>query len=193
MNDSVQGTDALEERFRYVAETETAEQGPPVDQWDPPDRGALDMRIRRNGEWEYEGNPVKRQSLVRLFASILRLEDDGRYFLVTPVEKFHIEVEDVPFIAHSLTSEGNGPDQVLWLTTNVDSTLAIGPSHPLEMRADPETGEPSPCVRVRRNLYARIERNAFYHLVNMAAENEQDGKPVLGVWSQGQFFSLGAL
>ena len=190
MTDSSNGTEKLADRFRHVAELDTTEQGPPVDQWDPAESGSLDLRIRRSGEWEYEGSPIQRWELVRLFSSILKREGKD-YFLVSPVEKLRIEVEDVPFIVHSLRVDGEGKDQVLWFTTNVEQTLPIGPEHPLEIREDAETGEPSPYVRIRRNLYGRIERNAFYHLVGMACEEDRDDGRHLGVYSQGQFYSLG--
>ncbi|TVP61061.1 MAG: DUF1285 domain-containing protein [Halomonadaceae bacterium] len=176
-----------------VVSGDTALSGPPVDQWDPPDRGQLAMRITRDGQWHYEGKPLTRPALVKLFASILRRDSGDDYCLVTPVEKFHIQVDDVPFVAHTLEVQSPGPDQVLWLTTSSQDRLALGPDHPLSVQQDTQTGEPAPYVRVRRNLYARLERSAYYHLVELAQEREQGGERHLGVTSYGEFFSLGAL
>lgn len=172
---------------------QVSEAGPPVDQWDPPDRGDLAMRISRDGQWHYEGKTMTRQSLVKLFSSILRRELSGDYYLVTPVEKFRIQVDDVPFVAHTLQVQDPGPDQQLWLTTSSDEQLALGPDHALTLQPDPDNAEPALYVRVRRNLLARVERNAFYHLVDIAQEREQGGEQLLGVTSGGQFFSLGSL
>ncbi|MDX1588838.1 MAG: DUF1285 domain-containing protein [Oleiphilaceae bacterium] len=183
----------LARRFDQVLDQDTALKAPPVEQWDPPHRGDLDMRISRDGQWHYQGKPLTRQSLVRLFASIVRLEPNGDYVLVTPAEKFRIQVEDVPFVAHSLEVTGQGDDQVLWLTTSTDDRLALGPEHALVLEQGPDSQEPAPYVWVRRNLQARIERSTWYHLINLAEEREHQGETHLGVLSQGQFFSLGCL
>lgn len=185
--------DDLARRFDEVLDRDTALKGPPVEKWDPPHRGDLDMRIAFDGEWFYEGKPLGRESLVKLFASILRLEPNGDYVLVTPAEKFRIQVEDVPFVAHSLEVEGQGDDQVLWFTTSTGDRLAVGPEHPLTLAQGAEGEEAVPYVGVRRNLLARIERGAWYHLVNMAEERDHAGERHLGVISLGQFFSLGRL
>jgi len=184
--------EVLADQFSHVSAMETAESGPPVDQWDPPFMGDLDIHVARDGRWFYEGREMQRQALKALFASIMRLESDGEYYLVTPVEKFRIRVEDAPFIAHTLEVVNEGSvEQVLWLHTNMDEQLAIGDRHPLTTYRDPESGEQMPYVLVRRNLQARIERNAFYHLVEHAEQRSIDGRTHLGVISQGRFFSLG--
>ena len=182
----------LADQFAHVADMETTDAGPPVEQWDPAFTGDLDIRVARDGRWFHEGREMQRQALKALFASILRLESDGEYYLVTPVEKFRIKVEDAPFIAHTLSVENEGSaDQVLWLRTNMDEKLAIGDRHPLTVHRDPDSDEEMPYVLVRRNLQARIERNAFYHLVEHAEQRSIDGRTHLGVISQGRFFSLG--
>ncbi|MFE8071709.1 DUF1285 domain-containing protein [Marinobacteraceae bacterium S3BR75-40.1] len=179
------------ERFaeRIKSGTAITDSHPPVDKWNPDLSGDMDMVIQRDGRWLYKGSPLARKEIVKLFSTILRHDDDGEYYLVTPVEKWRIRVEDAPFVAHSVNVEGNGRDQVIWLTTNVDETVAVGANHPLEVLE--RDGEPAPYVRVRRNLTALVERNAFYHLVNLA-EPHEGGRNELGVWSQGDFWPLGS-
>lgn len=164
---------------------------PPVDKWNPEFSGDMDMRIARNGQWFYKGNPMHREALVKLFSTILKREDDGQYYLVTPVEKFRIEVEDAPFVAHSLEREGEGREQVLWLTTNVGDRIRIDDEHPLVVESSPESEEPSPYVRVRRNLDALVERQAFYDLVDLAVEGEGPNEGHMGVYSDGKFYPIG--
>jgi hypothetical protein len=151
--------------------------------WNPPFCGDLDMRIARDGTWFYLGTPIGRKPLVKLFASILWREGD-RYFLVTPVEKVGITVEDAPFLAVDFTAEGEGPPQRLTFLTNVEDSVTAGPDHPIRVSRDPATGEPAPYVLVRRNLEALIDRKSFYRLVECGAEHEGQ----FGVWSGGAFF-----
>lgn len=158
---------------------------PPVEQWNPPFCGDIDMEIRRDGTWFYEGTPMGRIALVKLFASILIREDD-KYFLVTPVEKVGIRVDDAPFVAVDFEVTGEGEAQVLTFTTNLDDVTTAGPDAPLRFVRDDETGEPSPYVRVRRNLEALIDRKSFYRLIDLGVHN--DGW--FGVWSEGQFFGI---
>ncbi len=160
---------------------------PPVHLWDPPYCGDLDIRIRRDGSWHYLGTPIGRRPLVRLFASILKREGD-RFFLVTPVEKVGITVEDAPFVAVDVDAEGAGRDQRLTFLTNVDDLTEAGPERPIRLSRDPGTGGPAPYVLVRRNLEARIDRKSFYRLVDLGTEAEVDGAPWFGVWSGGGFF-----
>lgn len=165
---------------------------PPVHLWNPPYCGDIDMRIRRDGTWEYQGSPIRRPALVRLFSTILRLDEDGRYYLVTPVEKMGIQVDDAPFVAVRLDVEGvPGRDQALRFTTNVGDETVAGPDVPMRVETDPESGEPSPYVLVRANLEALIARPVFYELVERAVEGEGPDGPALGVWSRGRFFPLG--
>ncbi|MEX0300999.1 MAG: DUF1285 domain-containing protein [Leisingera sp.] len=158
---------------------------PPVHLWNPPFCGDLDIRIARDGSWYYLGTPFNRFELVKLFASILKLED-GKYFLVTPVEKVGITVEDAPFAAVDFDAEGAGRDQVISFTTNVEDTTAAGPDTPIRVERDAESGEPSPYVMVRAGLEARIDRKSFYRLVELG-EHHDDW---FGVWSGGAFFPL---
>lgn len=162
----------------------------PVDQWDPPVSGEMDMQIARDGTWYHEGDPINRKALAQLFASILRHDEDGRYYLVTPVERWAIKVDDAPFVATQLNVEGEGESQILTFTTNLDDTVQAGPDNPIRVELDSDTQEPSPYVLVRRNLEALIGRNVFYQLVGLAVERERNGTNCLGVWSHGSFFPI---
>ena len=162
---------------------------PPVHLWDPPFCGDLDMRIARDGTWFYQGTPIGRAELVRLFSTILKLED-GKHFLVTPVEKVGITVDDAPFVAVDFEPEGTGPDQVLTFETNVGDFVAAGPDHPIRVIRDPDTGEPSPYVEVRAGLEALIDRKSFYRLVEIGDRQEVDGTRMFGLWSGGVFFPV---
>lgn len=166
---------------------------PPVERWNPPFCGDIDIRIARDGQWYYLKSPMTRQGMVKLFSSILRLDDDDCYYLVTPVEKVRIQVDDAPFVAHSLQHEGEGEQQKIWLTTNVDESILLDQDHPLRVKTNPETGEPAPYVLVRRNLEALVQRAAFYEMVQLAEMREDlvEGA-VLGIWSCGHFFYLGS-
>ena len=156
---------------------------PPVHLWNPPFCGDLDIRIARDGTWHYLGTPIGRAALARLFASILKREGDS-YFLVTPVEKVGIRVDDAPFVAVDFTAEGAGSGQRLTFATNVGDETVAGPENPIRVTRDPATGEPAPYVHVRRGLEALIDRKSFYRLVDLGVE--RDG--AFGVWSAGEFF-----
>ncbi len=158
---------------------------PPVETWNPPFCGDIDMEIRRDGTWFYEGTPIGRPGLVKLFASILIREEDN-YFLVTPVEKVGIRVQDAPFIAVDFEASGEGEAQRLTFTTNLEDISVAGSDAPLRFVRDPDTGEPSPYVRVRRNLEALIDRKSFYRLVDLGVHHEG----WFGVWSGGAFFGI---
>ncbi|HET8850746.1 MAG TPA: DUF1285 domain-containing protein [Marinobacter sp.] len=164
---------------------------PPIDQWHPALTGDLDLVIRRDGQWLYEGKPIAREATVRLFSSILRREDDGEFYLVTPVEKWRIRVEDTPLLAHSLTAIGSGEQQVLQLTTNVGDTLDISDSHPLSVGQYPSSHEPRPLIHVAHGVKARLVTAAFYELVNLAQERELAGETVFGVMSHRKFWKIG--
>lgn len=161
----------------------------PVHLWDPPYCGDLDIRIRRDGSWWYLGTPIGRQELVRLFASILKLED-GRHYLVTPVEKIGITVDDAPFVAQDFRVEGEGETRVLVFETNVGDETVAGPDNPIRVERDPETGEPSPYVHVRRGLEALIDRKSFYRLVEIGEHREVDGERWFGLGSGGVYFPI---
>ncbi len=162
---------------------------PPVHLWDPPFCGNLDMEIRRDGTWFYEGTPIGRPGLVKLFSSILKRQGDS-YFLVTPVEKVGIRVEDAPFVAVDFEVDGDGQDQVLTFVTHVGDIAAAGPDHPIRVVRDPETGEPSPYVLVRANLEALIDRKSFYRLVELGVHADHQGTSWFGLWSAGHFFPV---
>lgn len=163
---------------------------PPVHLWNPPFCGDIDMRIARDGTWYYQGSPIGRKPMVKLFSSVLRRDGDD-YFLVTPVEKLGIRVDDAPFVAVTLAVEGEGEQRCLRFTTQVDDDVIAGAEHPLRVEHDPVSGEPAPYLHVRANLEALIHRNVFYQLVDLAVEREIDGKIWLGVWSSGEFFPIG--
>lgn len=162
---------------------------PPVDLWNPPFCGDIDMRIARDGTWFYQGSPIGRMPLVRLFSGILKREGD-RYFLVTPVEKVGITVDDAPFVATDFDVSGTGRDQVLTFTTHVGDTVTAGEGHEIRVTRDDETGEPAPYLHVRRGLEALIDRKSFYRLVDLCCHEQHDGKDWFGLWSSGRFFPV---
>ena len=155
--------------------------------------GDFGLSIRRDGTWFYRGSPIGRKPLVKLFASVLRRDGEGGYWLVTPAEKGRIEVEDVPFIAVEATIIGVGPEQTVTLRTNLDEIVTMDRDHPLRIEHDPATGEPAPYVMVRDGLEARLARPVFYDLVEHGEARRDGDRDVLGVWSGGIFFSLGTL
>jgi hypothetical protein len=148
------------------------------------------MKIARDGTWFYRGSPISRQRLVKLFASVLRREDDGSYWLVTPVERGRVVVEDAPFLAVEVNSKGAGHDRRLTFRTNLDEIVAAGPEHPLRIAAA-ANGEPEPYLLVRPGLEARLNRPVFYELVDLADAERGDGRGPFGLWSDGVFFDFG--
>lgn len=155
---------------------------PPVHLWNPAHSGQIDIVIRKDGQWVHEGAVISREALVRLFSTILRKDPDG-YWLVTPVEKLKIAVEDAPFVAVRVDRQG----ETLTFTTNLGDTVDAGPDHPIRVVIDPATGEPRPYVHVRADLEALITRPVFYELAELA--EERDGE--LAVASNGGWFSIG--
>ncbi|KMQ74467.1 DUF1285 domain-containing protein [Marinobacter subterrani] len=164
---------------------------PPLDQWHPELSGDMDLRISRDGHWIFKGDPLAREAIVRLFSTILRREEDGEYYLLTPVEKWRIQVEDAPLLAHSLRVTGEGDRQVVSVTTNVGESLEIGQDHPLEVGTYPGSDEPRPIVKVRHGVEARLVTAAYYDLAEHVVERNQGGHPVLGVFSHGIFYKIG--
>jgi len=162
---------------------------PPVHLWNPPYCGDLDIRIARDGTWWYLGTPIGRPELVRLFASVLKLED-GRHYLVTPVEKIGITVDDAPFVAVDFRVETPGPAQTIVFETNLGDEVAAGPDDPIRVVRDPRTGEPAPYVHVRRGLEALIDRKSYYRLVEIGERAELDGVDWFGLRSGGVFFPV---
>jgi len=164
---------------------------PPVELWDPPYCGDLDMRIGVDGTWFYLKTPIGRPALVKLFASVLKREGDS-YFLVTPVEKCGIRVDDAPFLAVELKVERGGAGQVLNFRTNVYDWVACGPRHVLRFDPEPRTGGLKPYLHVRRDLWAKVTRALFFDLVELGEEREVDGTAMFGVVSMGVFFAMAA-
>ena len=169
-----------------AAEAGKPAQARPVERWNPPYCGRIDMRIGAEGTWHYCGGPIGREALVRLFASLLRREPDGEYVLVTPVEKLGIEVDDAPFVAVEMEAEGRSENQSLTFRTNVGDIVTAGPEHPLRFETEPGTAGLKPYLRVRGRLEALVARQIALQLAELAGES--DGR--LGVWSAGRFFAF---
>jgi len=163
---------------------------PPVECWQPPYCGDIGLKIQPDGTWLYRGSPIKRESLVRLFASVLRKDADGRTYLVTPAEKVDVEVEDAPFLAVEMEVCGRGRAQLLILRTNVDDVMRCGPEHPLRFALQEPGGGLKPYVLVRGRLEALFTRPLVYELAALAVEEEREGRKVPGVWSGGVFFVM---
>lgn len=159
--------------------------------WQPTQSGDSEMRIARDGRWYHQGDLIERPALVQLFSRLLRREGD-QYFLVTPVEKLTIAVDDAPFVSINIDIQGEGSEQRVYVTTNLQDTVLIDPEHPLRVDIDPQTQEPSPYVSIGDNLAVLLQRSDFYQLVECAHERVVDGQQVLGVYSQGEFYTLGA-
>lgn len=155
--------------------------------------GDFDLRIGRDGTWYYRESPIGRKPLAKLFSTVLRREADGSYWLVTPVERGRIIVDDAPFTAVELTVSGRGHDQALTFRTNLDDEVTADADHPLRVAHDAETGEPSPYIMVRNGLEARLVRSVYYQLVELGEERRDGGETVYGVWSRSRFFPLGSL
>jgi len=160
--------------------------------------GDIDIRIAKDGTWFHEGGPIGRKELVCLFASVLKRDEYGEFWLQTPVEKARIQVDDAPFVAVELFSCDCGCDQKLSLRTNIDEIISIGLDNPIRVEHDPETGEPAPYVTIRQGegmfpIEAKINRSVFYELVNRGVEETIDNEVFFGVWSNNEFFPLGQL
>ncbi|MCY4263908.1 MAG: DUF1285 domain-containing protein [Gammaproteobacteria bacterium] len=194
--------------FALVAKIKT--RGPaPVHLWDPPFCGDIDLIIRRDGTWVHEGRPIRRQAMVRLFASILKREGE-HYFLVTPVEKVGITVEDCPFLVISMDMDSDQNQQRLCFTTNTGEAVVADAEHPLRVHENPRNGEPHPVIHIRSNLWGLLSRAVFYRLVELAVpvnhakagvrpQTGQNDTPrenyaeSLAVFSAGEIFFLGSL
>jgi hypothetical protein len=165
----------------------------------PTECGDLPFLIKRDGSWLYRGSPINRKELVCLFASVLRREEDGSWWLQTPAERGRIEVEDAPFVAVELDWTGDGRHQVLSFRTNIDEVVTAGPDHPIRVSHDIITCEPTPYLLVRPGaaphlaIEARISRATYYELVALAVPEWVGNRRMLGVWSCGKFFPLGEL
>jgi len=182
-------TSRTEELLALLEKAEQDQQGlPPVHQWHPERHADIDMRIARDGTWFYLGSPIERHRMVRLFSTILLREGDD-YFLITPVEKLRIQVEDAPFVAIGVERV----DDKLVFQTNVDSHVVADAEHPVHVVTEARSGEPSPYVLVRDNLHALISRSVFYQLVDWGRQEEDDAGSRLVIDSAGETFELGRL
>lgn len=162
---------------------------PPVDRWDPPCCGDMDLTICRNGDWVHEGRKIERQELVELFASILKREGE-QYYLVTPVEKWRIVVEDAPLHVVSVERERRQQQTALVFRTATGDTVVAGPDNPIAVTTCANTGEPRPYLLVRRNLSGLLSRPVFYQLADWSEQRHADGRACYGVASLGRFFPL---
>lgn len=161
---------------------------PPVHLWNPPFCGDLDIRIARDGTWFYLGTPIGRPALVRLFSTILKREE-GKHFLVTPVEKVGIRVDDAPFLAVEMTIDHDKPDRVIRFRTNVDDWVTCDAEHRLRFEVGADGGL-MPYLHVRADLWAKVTRPLYYDLVDMGEERVVDGKAMFGIVSAGEFFAM---
>jgi hypothetical protein len=159
---------------------------PPVHLWNPPFCGDIDMRIAQDGLWYYLNSPIGRKPLMKLFASVLRHDEDGKYYLVTPVEKCGIRVDDAPFVAIRMSVEGTGRDQVITFETNTDDIVTIDAEHPMRVAVEAGTDGLKPYVRVRGRLEALVARALFYDLVALGVVEDE----WFGVWSAGRFWPM---
>tara|TARA_A100001037_G_scaffold285539_1_gene292972 strand:- start:1320 stop:1907 length:588 start_codon:yes stop_codon:yes gene_type:complete len=155
--------------------------------------GDIDMRIARDGTWYFQGSPIQRKKLVRLFASVLTRDEAGDFWLQTPAERCRITVDDAPFLAVEMVVENVGVNQSLTFRTNVDDIVIAGPNNPIRVGAVKKTGEPLPYICVRDGIEALITRAVFYDLVELGIAKSKKGTTALGVWSEGVFFCLGNL
>jgi hypothetical protein len=162
---------------------------PPVHLWNPPYCGEIDMRIATDGTWFYQKTPIGRMPLVKLFASVLKREGD-RHFLVTPVEKCGITVDDAPFLAVEMQAAQDPAGQTLKFRTNVDDWVTCGPDNALRFEPEAGTGGLKPYLHVRRDLWAKLTRALFYDLVALGEERDVEGRPLFGVVSRGAFFAM---
>jgi hypothetical protein len=162
---------------------------PPVERWNPPFCGDIDMRIAGDGTWFYQKTPIGRPALVKLFASVLKREGD-KHFLVTPVEKVGIVVDDAPFLAVEMKTSSGGNGRILEFRTNVDDWVAAGPAHALRFEPQAANGGLKPYLHVRRDLWAKVTRALFYDLVALGEERDVDGTAMFGVESGGAFFVM---
>jgi uncharacterized protein len=163
---------------------------PPVDRWNPPFCGNIDMEIRADGTWFYMGTPIGRQPLVRLFSTVLRKDDDGKTYLVTPVEKVGIRVQDAPFLAVEMAVSGEGADQVLTFRTNLGDVAEAGPDHTLRFEIYGGNLELKPYLHIRGNLEALVSRPVMYDLVELGERIELDGVMMFCIRSGGKLFPV---
>ena len=180
---------SLNDLMKALEDTEDGQR--PVEKWNPDYCGEMDMIIKADGSWWHEGSRITRRGLINLFASILRKDEDGETYLVTPVEKIQIRVERAHFIAVRVDIEGEGEEQRIFFTTNLDEVIEAGLDNPIRVETDVDSLEPAPFVTVRGRLEASLNRPVFYELVENAVERDTPEGQQLGIWAAGQFFPLG--
>ncbi|MEP1229553.1 MAG: DUF1285 domain-containing protein [Litorimonas sp.] len=180
---------SLQDLMKALADTDEGQR--PVERWNPTYCGQMDMVIKSDGSWWHEGSMITRRPLVELFASILRKDDDGITYLVTPVEKIAITVQRAHFVTTRVDTQDDGKAQRLFFTTNLGDVIEAGPENPIRVETDPDTLEPTPFVTVRGRLEAALSRSVFYELVNLAVEQTGIKATQLGVYAGGAFFPLG--
>lgn len=175
----------LEQLLREAASRGDA----PVERWNPPYCGDIGLAIKSDGSWTYRESPINRPALVKLFSRVLRKDDDGRTYLVTPAEKIDVAVADAPFLAVEMETQGEGKSQTLTLRTNVDDIVIAGPNHPISFVIEPETGGLKPYVLVRGRLMALLSRPLTFDLADLL-QPESGAGSALGLWSNGAFFPV---
>ena len=176
---------------RAAADTHDPSKGlPPIDKWNPPFCGDIDMEIRSDGTWFYMGTPIGRQPLVRLFSTVLRKDADGRTYLVTPVEKVGIRVEDAPFVAVEMAVSGENGNRRLTFRTNVGDVVEAGGEHPLRFVIEGENQELKPYLHIRGRLEALVSRPVMYDLVDLGEEADIDGRIMFAIRSGGMLFPV---
>lgn len=181
-------SDALGRLSAALGEAARGRGLPPVERWNPPFCGDIDMRIDADGTWFYMGTPIGRPALVKLFASVLR-RDPERFVLVTPVERVGIAVADAPFMAVEMQVDGAGDGRTVAFRTNVDDLVAVGPDHPLRFDED-EGGGIKPYLLVRGGLWAKVTRALLYDLVELGETRVEDGREIFGLAAGGLFIEI---
>lgn len=173
-----------------IARLVEAQKLPPVERWNPTHCGDSEMRIARDGTWFHQGSPIGREAMVRLFSTILRRETDGGYVLVTPGEKLDIAVEDAPFVAVEVKSEGSGRARTLAFRLNTGDFVVAGPENALRFESKPDG--PHPYLHVRGRMEALVARSVYYELANLAIDEGQENKDsdLVGLWSDGVYFAM---
>ena len=177
--------------LQSIVEAQKKDKFPPVENWNPPLCENVEMRISRDGKWFFKDSPIGRQKMINLFSTVIRYDDDGSYYLVTPVEKIRLEVEDKPFIITTFEKEMLDGQDVYFFRTNVNEIVRLGKNNPLRVEINKDTHEPSPYLLVRKNLEGLISRNVYYQLVEEATLNEKSNQ--LEIVSEGETFSLGSI
>ena len=175
--------------FQSILEAQKNNELPPVEKWNPPLCENVDMKISRDGKWFFKNSQIGREKMVKLFSTVIRFDDDGFYYLVTPVEKIKLEVEDKPFVIKTFNKELIDGKEVFLFQTNVDDVITLSNSNPIRVEINKDTQEPSPYVLVRKNLEALISRNVYYQLIEEAKLNSNTQE--LEINSCGHIFSLG--